>query len=436
MKKIAIIGAGYTGMIAAKQLSEKFDVDLFESCDYVGGMTATFPAYGTPLEKYYRHIFKSDKYVINLVEELGLSNKLIWPKTKMGYYTPKYGMLEFGTAISLLKFKPLNLWQKFRFGMSVINLKLVKNWKKLENVTAHEWLLKHAGKKAYESVWEPLLISKYGKSYKTVSMAWMWGKIVLRGSSGSSDGEELGYMIGSYDELTINLEKKLLNIDNIRIFKGEKVSSVKKVNKKYNIITENNKFNQYDYVISTVAYPIFEKICNTLVPKNIKNKLSKIDYTAAKIMVLFMKKQFMNYYWLNNGDKSIPFGGLIEHTNFIGKENYGGYNVLYISNYMFENDPLYGLSKEKLFDKYVPMLKRINPNFDSKDVERVEMYTERYAQPIIKKNYSNLKPDFKVGKENIYIASMPQIYPEDRGLNYAIRLGIDVANEVLKNEEE
>ena len=144
----------------------------------------------------------------------------------------------------------------------------------------------------------------------------------------------------------------------------------------------------------------------------------------------------MNYYWLNNGDKSIPFGGLIEHTNFIGKENYGGYNVLYISNYMFENDPLYGLSKEKLFDKYVPMLKRINPNFDSKDVERVEMYTERYAQPIIKKNYSNLKPDFKVGKENIYIASMPQIYPEDRGLNYAIRLGIDVANEVLKNEEE
>lgn len=436
MKKIAIIGAGYTGMIAAKQLSDKYEVDIFESYDYVGGMTSTFSAYGTPLEKYYRHIFKSDKYVVDLINELGLSDKLIWPKTKMGYYTPKYGMLEFGTAMSLLKFKPLNLWQKFRFGLSVINLKLVKNWKKLEKVTAHEWLLKHAGKKAYECIWEPLLISKYGKSYKNVSMAWMWGKIVLRGSSGSSDGEELGYMIGSYDELTKKLEKELLKSKNIKIFKNEKVLSIKKEKEKYTIKTENSKFSQYDYVISTVAYPIFENIAGSLIPKNVKNKLSKINYTAAKIMVLFMKESFMKYYWLNNGDKSIPFGGLIEHTNFISKENYGGHNVLYISNYMFESDPLYKLSNEKLFDKYVPMLKQINPNFDPKNVEKIEVFTERYAQPIIKKNYSDLKPDFKIENENVYIASMPQIYPEDRGLNYAIRLGMDVAKEVFKNEEE
>lgn len=433
MKKIAIIGAGYTGMIAAKELSKEYKVDLFEACEYVGGMTSTFDAYGTQLEKYYRHIFKSDKYVIDLINELELSDKLIWPKTKMGYYTPKYGMLEFGTAMSLLKFKPLNLWQKFRFGLSVINLKLIKNWKKLENITAHEWLLKHAGKKAYESVWEPLLISKFGKSYKSISMAWMWGKIVLRGSSGSSDGEELGYVIGSYSTLTTSLEKSLLNSSNIKIFKSKRISSIKKLNNKYVVETKNENFNDYDYVISTVAYPIFEEICGSLISKDIETKLSKIDYTAAKIMVLFMKKSFMNYYWLNNGDKSIPFGGLIEHTNFIDKKNYGGHNVLYISNYMFEDDPLFNLSKEELFNKYVPMLKQINPDFDSKDVERIEVFDEKYAQPVIKKNYSSLKPGFKIDNENIYVASMPQIYPEDRGLNYAIRLGLDVAKEVNKN---
>ena len=435
MKRIAIIGAGYTGLIAAKNLSKDYEIEIFDENDFVGGMTSTFDAYGTQLEKYYRHIFKSDKYVIDLIDELGLKDKLIWPKTKMGYYTPNYGMLEFGTAMSLLKFKPLNLWQKFRFGLSVINLKLIRNWKKLENITAHEWLLKHAGKKAYECVWEPLLISKFGKSYKTISMSWMWGKIVLRGSSGSSDGEELGYIKGSYTELTKALEKFILN-NNIIINKNQKVLSIRKKGNKYNIVTDQKTHEKYDYVISTVAYPILDKICGKLLPQKIKTKLSKINYTAAKIMVLFMKKSFMDYYWLNNGDKNIPFGGIIEHTNFIDKKNYKNYNVLYISNYMYETDKLYSLNKDELFKKYIPMLKTINPEFNPKDVLRIEVFNERYAQPIIKKNYSNLKPDFKLDNENIFMASMPQIYPEDRGLNYAIRLGIDVANEVIKNDKK
>ena len=436
MKKVAIIGAGYTGMIAAKELSKKYKVDIFEQSKNVGGMTATFDAYGTPLECYYRHIFKSDKYVIDLIEELGLSELLIWPKTKMGYYTPSHGMLEFGTPISLLKFKPLNLWQKFRFGLSVINIKLIKNYKKLESISAHEWLLKHAGKKAYENVWEPLLVSKFGVSYKTVSMAWMWGKIVLRGSSGDSDGEELGYVKGSYQVLTDSLEKKLTENKNININKNVSIDSIKKAKDKYILTSKNKKYDGYNYVISSVAYPIFESMCSNLISKNIKNKFAKIEYTAARVMVLFMKKSFMPFYWLNNGDKNIPFGGLIEHTNFIDKKNYKNKNVLYISNYMFEKDELYNLSKDELFAKYVPMLKKINNNFNPKDVERIELFTEKYAQPIIKLNYSDIKPDFKIDNEDIFIASMPQIYPEDRGLNYAIRLGYEVAEELIDNDKE
>ena len=214
MKKIAIIGAGYTGMVSARELSKKYKIDIFEKSNKVGGMTETFDAYGEPLENYYRHIFKSDSYAINLIKELGLEEKLIWPKTKMGYFTDeKEGAFEFGTPISLLKFKPLNLWNKFRFGLSVIKLKTIRNYKKIENISAHEWLIKYAGKKAYSKIWEPLLISKFGESYKDVSMAWMWGKIVLRGSSGGSDGEELGYLDGSYQILTDALEKVRYNLN-------------------------------------------------------------------------------------------------------------------------------------------------------------------------------------------------------------------------------
>ncbi len=432
MKKIAIIGAGYTGMIAARELSKYYDIDIFELDSTIGGMAKTFDAYKTPLENYYRHIFKSDSYAIQLIKELGISDQLIWPKTKMGYYSGG-GIYEFGTPISLLKFKPLNLWNKFRFGCSVIKIKTIRHYEKLEKISAHEWLRKYAGKKAYEMIWEPLLFSKFGSSYKNISMAWMWGKIVLRGSSTDKDGESLGYIRGSYQVLTDALEQDLKN-KNVRILCKEKVTKITKRKNKYTLLTENKQYAGYDIVLSTIAYPYFIEIAENLIDSKTLKKLKKIQYTAARIMVLFMKKPFMKFYWLNNGNKDIPFGGLIEHTNFIDKKYYDNKHVLYISNYMYENDPLYSISKNELFKKYVPMLKTINQDFDPKNVERIEVFKERYAQPIITKNYSKIIPNFKIQEENIFIASMPQIYPEDRGLNYAIRLGIEVAKQIKKQD--
>lgn len=429
MNKIAIIGAGYTGMIAAKELlkDKNNEITIYEANNYVGGMTATFDAYGTKLEYFYRHIFKSDSYVIDLVKELGLEDKLIWPKTHMGYYTDDK-MYEFGTPISLLKFKPLKLWDKFRFGISVIKIKFIKNWKKLENISAYEWLIKNSGKNSFEKIWEPLLISKFGSKYKEISMSWMWGKMVLRSSSTSSDGEELGYIKGSYQVLTDSLEKYLLD-NGVKIIKNAKVNNIIKNGNSFGIEYNSIKNDKYDKVISTIAFPIVNDIASTILSNSEKEKLSEIKYTAARIMVLFLSKSQSNFYWLNNGDRSIPFGGLIEHTNFIDKSNYDGKNIIYISNYMFEEDKLYNISDEELLQEYIPMLKKIYKNFDEKDIIRKEVFKERFAQPMIVKEYSDKIPSFYTSTKGFYIASMPQIYPEDRGLNYAIRLGIEVAKD-------
>ena len=207
---------------------------------------------------------------------------------------------------------------------------------------------------------------------------------------------------------------------------------IKKNKNKYTIVTDKKNYSGYDMVLSTIAYPYLIEMANDLIDEKTKKNLSSIKYTAARVMVLFMKKPFMKFYWLNNGNKDIPFGGLIEHTNFIDKENYDNKHVMYISNYMYEDDELYNLTKEELFKKYIPMLKTINKDFSEKDVLRVEVFNERYAQPVITKNYSKIIPKFKIKNENIYIASMPQIYPEDRGLNYAIRLGHEVSKIMRK----
>ena len=431
---IAIIGAGYSGLTIAKKLEEKGNnVTIFEKNNSVGGMVSTVDLYDTKLEKYYRHIFKSDKEAIELIKEMGLENELIWPSTKMGYLTNRK-IYEWGTPISLLKFKELNFFEKLRFGFNVVHLKLINNYKELEKVTAEKWLKYRIGEKIYSKVWEPLLISKFGDKKDQISMAWLWGKIKLRSTSTTKEGEQLGYIKGSYQELT-NAFYKYLVEKNVKINLDTIVNKVEKENDKYIIKTEKDGLEEsqkFDVVVSTVDYNNFINICGEYMTKEEKEKAQKVKYTSARTMMIITNKSFSDFYWLNIGDNDIPFGGIIEHTNFINKNNYGDNHIIYISNYMTEENKLYNVSKEEMLQEYMKYLTQINKDFTMKNVIDYFVFDEKYAQPIIECKYSEFIMKDKLQNENIYLCTMPQIYPEDRGMNYAIKLGNKVADEIVQ----
>ncbi len=431
---IAIIGAGYSGLTIAKKLEEKGNnVTIFEKNNSVGGMVSTVDLYDTKLEKYYRHIFKSDKEAIELIKEMGLENELIWPSTKMGYLTNRK-IYEWGTPISLLKFKELNFFEKLRFGFNVVHLKLINNYKELEKVTAEKWLKDRIGEKIYSKVWEPLLISKFGDKKDQISMAWLWGKIKLRSTSTTKEGEQLGYIKGSYQELT-NAFYKYLVEKNVKINLDTIVNKVEKENDKYIIKTEKDGLEEsqkFDVVVSTVDYNNFINICGEYMTKEEKEKAQKVKYTSARTMMIITNKSFSDFYWLNIGDNDIPFGGIIEHTNFINKNNYGDNHIIYISNYMTEENKLYNVSKEEMLQEYMKYLTQINKDFTMENVIDYFVFDEKYAQPIIECKYSEFIMKDKLENENIYLCTMPQIYPEDRGMNYAIKLGNKVADEIVQ----
>lgn len=435
--KIGIIGAGYSGLTIAKELIEKGqDVTIYEKQPYVGGMVDTIEIFDTRLEKYYRHIFKSDTEAIKLIKKMGLDSELIWPATKMGYLSNKKPYL-FGTPVSLLKFKPLNLIQKLRFGFNVIHIKLINNYKKLEKVTAEKWLKDRIGDKVYSQVWEPLLISKFGEKKDQISMAWLWGKIKLRSTSSTPEGEQLGYIKGSYQKLTDKLYEYLLN-KNVDIKLETSVKEIIKENDKYVVkYTKNDKEEkeEFDVIVSTIDYKGFEKLFVKYMNEEEKQKIQKVNYTSARTMMIVANKSFSPFYWLNIGDNDIPFGGIIEHTNFIDKSNYDNNHILYISNYMTEDNKLYNVSKEELLKEYMKSLTKINKEFTMENIKDYYVFDERYAQPIIECNYSEYIMNDKLEKEKIYLCTMPQIYPEDRGMNYAIRSGINLANKILEENK-
>ena len=118
---------------------------------------------------------------------------------------------------------------------------------------------------------------------------------------------------------------------------------------------------------------------------------------------------------------------IVEHTNFMDKKNYNNEHLLYLGNYREPNDLYFSINKDemlKLFDSY---LKKINPNY-SKNIIGYELFKAPFAQPIIPINYSKILPSFITPLKNVYLANIEQVYPWDRGTNYAVELGIKVAN--------
>ncbi len=434
MKKVAIIGGGYTGISCAKKLSENnFDVTIFEKTNEIGGIAKCIDCYDTKIEKHYRHIFKSDNYVIELIKELGLIKKLHWNATKMAYYSKDKGLYAFGTPFTLVKYKPLTFNEKIKFGISIVKLKMIKNYKKIEEYTAEKWLEKNCGKSVYKKIWEPLLITKFGDRKKEISMAWLWGKINLRSSSSTLEGEKLGYLDGSFDVLTNKIKKNLLE-NGCEIRLNEAVEKVSKINNRYIVSTNNKKEEKFDFIISTVSYDISKEILNEILNIKEKKKMEELMYTSAKTLIIYSKKKLTSFYWINIGDEDIPFGGIIEHTNMINKTCYNDVNIIYISNYIYNNNEIYKMNAEELFKEYYPYLVKMNKEWKKEDVIKLECFEEKYAQPIITTNYSKKSLGQEIEEKGVYLATMAQIYPEDRGMNYAIKIGYEIADKIIKKD--
>ena len=125
-----------------------------------------------------------------------------------------------------------------------------------------------------------------------------------------------------------------------------------------------------------------------------------------------------------------PFVGLIEHTNLIGSERYGGSHLLYVANYVAPGHELLRLGPEELLERYLPGLRRVNAEFAPDWVRRLWVFREPAAQPIVTLGYQERIPPMRTPAHGLMLANTTQIYPEDRGTNYSVRLGERAAAEL------
>ena len=427
--KVAIIGGGVAGLTAAYRLLQAgHDVALFEAEPQLGGLVRTFDVGGAPLECFYHHIFSTDTTIIALIRELGLEDRLVWKDSKVGFYRD-HRIWPFVTPLDLLRFSPLPLLDRARLGLAGVYLRRQDDWHRYEKITAWEWLRKYVGQKGLDVVWAPLLRGKFADQAEDVAMAWLWSKIHLRFASrkaGVSQKEQLGYMMGSFGVIVRELEQRIRKAG-ARIETSTRVKQIKVEDGRTSGFTlEDGRDVEADAVIACVPSERFLPLVPSL-GGEYERRVKAARWQWALCYVLALKEPLSSIYWLNISDPGMPFIAVIEHTNFIEKERYGGVNLVYLSNYLTPNHPWFSLSDEELDDLYLPHLTKINPRFNRDWVIDRWVFKGPNAQPVIRCNYRDDLPDHRTPIRGLYLANMQQIYPEDRGQNYSIRMGDHVA---------
>lgn len=435
-KKIAVIGAGFTGLVAALRLSKRgADVTIYEYHKQIGGLVRGHTLKnGTNIERAYHFLYKTDNYIIDLAKELGVGNKLKFYKSSIGAFY-KGILYPFVTPLDLIKFKPLPFIHRVRTGFVGLYLQSVKDWHKLTKVTAIEWLTKYNGKKATEILWEPLLRGKFHNYYDKVTMAWLWTRIKVRQDSKDKGetSEKLGYFNGSFDVVITALEKvlKKQNVD-IKLSTGIKsINYLKRKNNNIKLTTIADEVEYYDGLVVTTPSTSFAKMLESekTAKKSYLKKLDGIDYLGAVTMIFTTKQKLSNYYWHQIHDLDAPFLVLLSLTALTkNTKPYGGNSLYYIGDYIPNDDKLMQMTDEEIKDLWFKGVRKLFPNFDKRQVKEASVFKFRNAQHIVDTKYEERKPDYKTPFPNTFLANFSQIFPQDRGTNYAVRDGEMIAD--------
>jgi protoporphyrinogen oxidase len=429
--RIAIIGAGVGGLSAAYDLVKAgHSVVIYESDKAVGGLVQGFkePGWDWTVEKFYHHWFASDRHMLGLIDELGWSDQVLFPRPfTVMYHNGRF--FPFDSITKAILFPGLG-WgiNKARFGLVGLFLRLTNNWQALEKYTVDAWMRRWAGDYVYELMWEPLMTGKFGERYaRQVNMSWMWARLKARTT-------RLGTFKGGFQAFTDQFAARLKDMG-AQIQLSTPVDRISQPPEGGLSLDTPLGAEHFDKCLVTTSPALLARLAPDL-PETYLQGLLSLKSMGAVVMVLALKQPLSEegYYWYNLPKSAgFPYLALVEHTNFIPPEHFGGEHIVYIGDYLEPEHEYFDLSQAELLERFLPTLTRFNPRFSPDWVRKSWLFRTKYAQPVPLVNHSRNIPAIQTPIPGLFFASMSQVYPWDRGTNFAVEIGRRAAKIMIQS---
>ena len=423
MNKLVVVGGGITGLAAAYLAARAgVQVTVLEASTTVGGLLGTFEVGGNRLEWFYHHAFTHDAELRWLLKELGIEDRLEFRTGTMGVYRDAQ-VYRFNSPKDLLGFSPMRFPDKIRFALTSLYLARGAKWRENEGVPALDWFYKYAGRRATEALWEPLLRVKFGPYATQTPLAWMIGRLRQRVSSRRRGEEKLGYLRGSLHVVLEELLRAFVRMG-VRVQTNIPVTGIEVHEGKVKELKTPAGLIEADGFLFTIPTTHLAKLMEP-VSEEYASSLRKIEYFGAVCTILELKKRLSPIYWLNIADPGFPFGGIIEHTELVPAQEYGGRHIVYLSRYFAASDDLAKLSPAATESLMLAGLKKVYPTLVEEDILKVHVFSSRTAAVACDLNFSQKVPQCRSPFQGLYVAGMPHVYPDERSCNNSIRVAAE-----------
>lgn len=420
---VAVVGGGILGLGLALKLRDRgMRVTVIEAAPRIGGLTAPHDIGGVTWDKFYHVTLLSDRYARDLLNEIGLGDRIQWRTTRTGFFTGGK-LYSFSSSIDFLRFPPLSLIDKARLGWTILYASRITDGAPLEQIPVIAWLQKLSGPRTVERIWRPLLRAKLGENYRLASASFIWA-IIARLYAARRSGlkqEMFGYVEGGYDAVLDRLREYLGSRD-VDIRTGTPVTSVAGDAGSATVRFKDGTTESFDSVVLTVPCPRVNALCPQLTEKE-QARLASVVYQGVLCPSLLLDRPLADYYVTNITDAWVPFTGVIEMTALVDPATFGGRSLVYLPRYLAQDDPTWQRSDADIVEESIAALERMYPRFKRSHVVATQVARAREVLAVSTLDYSRATlPPVATSVDRVFVVNSAQIVNGTLNVNETLAL--------------